>query len=226
MTEKEEPESITKGNGPAPSIHALTSTTSPVSMRTILTARTDGRPIAGWESAHFEGSICRDGPTTVDPAVFWRVVAAKEDPPPVLVPTTRIADAIKNERNTTSVCPVNVPGVLSYQDHNRHLTDWRTGAPPTLNADGGVLWSHQVKVFDVAPGQHSIQLKQGLMTQSRLLTFVAESGETLEFAYSRPLTVVGFTGLHPATSAESQKMQSLTVPPPTPRNVCLPDSSQ
>jgi hypothetical protein len=40
----------------------------------------------------------------------------------VLVPTTRIADAIKNERNTTSVCPVNVPGVLSYQDYNRHLT--------------------------------------------------------------------------------------------------------
>jgi hypothetical protein len=110
MTENEEPESITKGNGPAPSIHALTSTTSPESMRTILTARTDGRPIAGWESAHSEGSIRRDDPTTVDPEVFLPVVAAKENPPPVVVPTTRIADAIKNERNTTSVCPVNVLG--------------------------------------------------------------------------------------------------------------------
>jgi hypothetical protein len=81
-------------------------------MRTILTARTEGRPIAGWESAHSEGSNSRDDPTTGDLEVAWPVVAAKESPPPMVVPTTRIADAIKKGQNTTSVCPVNVPGVL------------------------------------------------------------------------------------------------------------------
>ena len=126
MTENEEPVSITKGNGPAPSIHALTSTTSPVSMWTILTARADGRPITGWDSAHFEVSIGRDDPTTVDPEVFWAVVAAKESPPPpVMVVNTRIADAIENERNTTSVCPVNPANVLSYKDSNRRLRGGR-----------------------------------------------------------------------------------------------------
>jgi hypothetical protein len=114
MTENEEPESITKGNGPLPSIHALTSSTAPTSMRTILTGRTGGRPIACWESAHPAGATRRDDPTTVDTEVFCPVVAARENP--VVDATTRIADAIKIERNTTSVLLVNVPGVSSEQD--------------------------------------------------------------------------------------------------------------
>jgi hypothetical protein len=74
-------------------------------------------------------------------------------------------------------------------------------------------------VIDVAPGQHSLQLRQDPTTQSRLPTFVTESGHTSEFACSRLLTAVGFTGLHPAMSAESRKMRSLTVPSPTSRNL-------
>ncbi len=145
ITENEEPESITKGKGPAPSIHALTSTAAPVSMRTILTARTDGRPTAGWESAHPEGSICRDDPTAVDPVVPWPVVAAKETSPRVVEARTRMANAIKNERNTPSVCLVNVPSVLAQQDCYR--------LPPELG--------HLAR-----PGERNLQLGGGLSSQA------------------------------------------------------------
>lgn len=41
--------------------------------------------------------------------------------------------------------------------------------------DRGELWPNQVKVFEVSPGHHEMQLKQGLGTRSSLLTFSARS---------------------------------------------------
>jgi hypothetical protein len=88
--------------------------------------------------------------------------------------------------------------------------------------DRGELWSHQVKSFEVSPGQHEVQLKQGVATHSELLTFSADPKEVMEFACSRLLTAVGLTGLHPATTSESLRMQKFMVKPPTPRNLAAP----
>jgi len=59
--------------------------------------------MAGFERAHVDGLICRDSPTTADPDVVWPIVAAEETPSAVLEARARMADAIKNERNTTTV---------------------------------------------------------------------------------------------------------------------------
>jgi hypothetical protein len=80
-------------------------------MWTILTGRADGLPSAGLESVHPEGSIRRDDPATVDSEVVWSDFDEKENP--VAEATKRIAEATNTERNTTSVCLVNVPGALS-----------------------------------------------------------------------------------------------------------------
>jgi hypothetical protein len=99
-------------------MHALTSTAAPVSIRTTLTARTGGRPIAGWEWAHSDGSVRPDDPTNIFPEVCWPVVAKENT---VVEAITRVADAIKNERSTTSVCLLPMPVVLSWQDFHHHL---------------------------------------------------------------------------------------------------------
>jgi hypothetical protein len=89
--------------------------------------------------------------------------------------------------------------------------------------DRGELWAKQVKLFEVDLGSHQLQLKQGGVTRSRLLTFTAASGQIVEFACSRLLTAAGLTGLHEATASEGMRMKSLTVEQPTPRNLAPPD---
>jgi len=88
--------------------------------------------------------------------------------------------------------------------------------------DRGELWAKQIKVFEVDPGDHELQLKQGVSTRSRVLTFTAASGQEVEFACSRLLSAVGLTGIHQATPDESAVMKHLAVPPPTPRNIAPP----
>lgn len=89
--------------------------------------------------------------------------------------------------------------------------------------DRGELWPNQVKTLQVSPGQHDIQLRQGLATKSTVLTFSTDGEQVAEFACSRLLTAVGLTGLHPANKEESLRMQKLVVEPPAPRNLAAQD---
>jgi len=131
-------------------------------MRTILTARTDGRPIAGWESAHFEGIYLSRRPDDHRPRGLLARCSRKGRPSSRASCQPQESPMRSRTSGTrTSVCPVNVPGVLSYQDYNRHLTALAgRGHLRRLTLIEACCGPIRSKVFDVAPGHIPFSLKQ------------------------------------------------------------------
>ncbi len=86
----------------------------------------------------------------------------------------------------------------------------------------GDLWPRQATEVSVRPGQHVIQLRQGLVTRSKALEFEAKPGEVIDFACSPLATLLGFTGLHRATANETKTIETFSSPAPVPRQIVLP----
>jgi len=98
----------------------------------------------------------------------------------------------------------------------------------TVFIDGverGELWGNQVRVFDVSPGTHTVQLGLGWgwVLRSRSLSFSVEDGQTADFACNRILLLWEFPNLHPALEKDLARMQKLLGTPPVPRNLAKPD---
>lgn len=85
----------------------------------------------------------------------------------------------------------------------------------------GELWTNQVRTFEVAPGQHELQLGTGWgwLFRSQRLSFEVGVGETADFACRRFWSSRGWSSLRPATKKDLAAIAKLTPKPPTPRNL-------
>lgn len=99
----------------------------------------------------------------------------------------------------------------------------------TVFIDGverGELWGHQVRVFDVSPGMHDVQVGAGWgwFWRSRPLRFDVEVGQIADFACSPVQSFLGWGDLRPATEWDKARMQRLIASPPAPRNLATPEA--
>jgi hypothetical protein len=74
--------------------------------------------------------------------------------------------------------------------------------------EAGELWANQVRVFQIAPGDHRLWLKQYFFRSSQRLNFFVASGQEVDFTCSQ-LAAFGLFGLHEATPKQRLKMQEL-----------------
>jgi hypothetical protein len=98
----------------------------------------------------------------------------------------------------------------------------------TVYIDGverGELWGKQVRVFDVSPGTHDVQvgLGWGWVLRSRPLSFTVEAGQTADLVCARILHYLDFPKLRVAREKDIARMQKLLRTPPVPRNLAMPE---
>jgi hypothetical protein len=85
----------------------------------------------------------------------------------------------------------------------------------------GELWTDQVRTFEVAPGQHEVQLGTGWgwWHRSQTLSFEVGPGEIADFACPRFWSSVGGARLRPATEKDLAGVSEGRKDSPKPRNL-------
>lgn len=87
-------------------------------------------------------------------------------------------------------------------------------------ADVGELWPEQIKSFQVAPGEHDVQLKRFGWRWGNSLSVTVHPGEVLELASSSEWAALfGFVNLHSATAKDHAAMTESRFEVPPPRNL-------
>ena len=107
---------------------------------------------------------------------------------------------------------------------------WYRGGHFNVLVDGvviGDVWQRRVKVLDVAPGRHQIQLRFWPIMWSRKFEFSVRAGEALELACSPGWTwFPGAKDIHKASDHESDLMRKSMEEVLPPRNLgAEPDSA-
>lgn len=84
--------------------------------------------------------------------------------------------------------------------------------------DIGDIWPGQVKVFDISPGDHTLQLRLlGPLRGSAKQSFSVAAGEQVVFECHTGWNF--FAQLRPATHKDREDMERATAQPPTPRDL-------
>jgi len=85
----------------------------------------------------------------------------------------------------------------------------------------GELWPRQVKVFDVVPGLHRVQLRVPPLrwVRSREVEVTVNADDAVDFACWPNLLGTGPFGLHVATAKDKARMQRMIPTPPTPTDL-------
>ena len=122
----------------------------------------------------------------------------------------------------------------SDQTHGSHRTLIRLYRPRAVigwagcfrvfidSTDCGELWPRQARELSICPGQHVIQLRQGIFVRSRPLTINVEDGKAMDIACSKFATAVGLVGLHQANRVESEAIRRFLPSLPLPRSLAVP----